>query len=208
MSSAVQEVNLFQPGLRPPAPALAARLILRAIGGLALALLLLYGFASQRARSEAKTVATLLAHKSQATARLEELEQQISKRTADPVLAAEVRELGGEVETRRTLVTAVEARALGSAQGFSPQLEGLAKRTHEGVWLHQIKIERGGAGLALAGRALAPELLPEWLEGMGQEAGLAGRTFQLVRVQRPDPKTGAAQGSIDFALATGEVSSP
>ena len=206
--SVVQDNNLFQPELRAQAPALSARLILRAIGGLTLALVLIYGFASKRADTETRNVARLSTQKTHTTARLEELERQVSKVVADPVLAAQVRDLGVETETRRVLVLAVERRALGSAHGFSPQLEGLAKRTLDGVWLHQIKIERGGDGLALAGSALHPELLPQWLEGMREEPGLAGRAFQTVRIQRSDPAKGATPGSIDFALATGEAPSP
>lgn len=206
--SVAQEINLFQPGLHAAAPALSARLILRALAGLVLALVLIYGFARKQADSETQTVARLAAQKSQTTARLEELERQVAGVVADPVLAAQVRDLGIETEARRTLVKAVEKRALGSAHGFSPQLEGLAKRTLDGVWLHQIRIERGGEGLALAGHALDAKLVPEWLEGMREAPGLAGRAFQTVRIQRSDPKTGAPQGSIDFALATGEETPP
>jgi hypothetical protein len=206
--SVAQEINLFQPELRAPAPALSARLILRAVGGLALALVLFYGFASKRADTETKVVARLETQKTETTARLEGLELQVSKLIADPTLAAEVRNLGIETETRRALVRAVEKRALGSSNGFSPQLEGLAKHTLEGVWLHQIKIEHGGEGLALAGSALNAELLPHWLEGMRDEPGLSGRAFQTVRIQPSDPDTGATHGTIDFALATGEEFSP
>jgi hypothetical protein len=206
--SVAQEINLFQPGLRAVAPALSARLILRALGGLVLALVLIYGFARERADTETKSVARLVAQKTQTTAKLEELELRVSKVAPDPALAAQVRDLAIETETRRVLVKAVEKRALGSAHGFSPQLEGLAKRTLAGVWLRQIKIERGGEGLALAGSALDAKLVPQWLEGMREEAGLAGRAFQTVRIQRSDPKTSAPQGSIDFALATGEASLP
>ncbi len=206
--SVAQEINLYQPGLRAAAPALSARLILRAVGGLALALVLFYGFARQRAETETRSVARLAAQKTETTAKLEQLELQVAKVSADPVLAAEVRDLGIETETRRLLVKAVEKRALGSAHGFSPQLEGLARRTLDGVWLQQIKIERGGEGLSLAGRALDAKLVPQWLEGMREQAGLAGRAFQTVRIQRSNPKSGAPPGAIDFALATGEEAPP
>jgi hypothetical protein len=206
--SAAQEINLLQADLRATAPLLSAQLILLAVGGFALMLVLISTFAGKRAEAETKIVEGLIAQKSQETTRLEELEREVAKIAADPVLAAQVGDLEVETERRRALVMAVEKRALGSAHGFSPQLEGLAKRTLAGVWLRQIWIDRGGEGLALSGSALDAELLPQWIQGMGEEAGLAGRAFQTVRIQKSDPKSGARPGSIDFALATGVESPP
>jgi Fimbrial assembly protein (PilN) len=202
--SIAQEINLFQPGLRAPLPALSARLILRALGGVVLALVLVYGFARQRAGTETQIVSRLEAEKSRTTARLEELERQVAARVPDPALAVEVRDLAVETEARRVLVKAVEKRALGTARGFSPQLEGLAKRTLDGVWLGRISIERGGEGLAISGHALDAKLVPEWLERMREEPGLAGRAFQTVRIEKTAPKKDARPGVIDFALATGD----
>jgi hypothetical protein len=203
-----QEINLLQIDLRAPQSMLSARLVLWAVGALALALVLISSLGARRAADETAAVASLVVQKTQATTRVGELEVEVAAITADPALAAEVGALEIETGMRRALVTAVEKRALGGAQGFSPQLEGLAKRTLSGVWLRQIMIDRGGEGLALSGSALDAELLPRWIEGMRAEAGLAGRAFQTVRIEKRDPKSGAAPGTIDFALATSDESPP
>jgi len=203
-AAALQEINLFQPGLRPPAPSLSARLILRALGGVVVFLVLVYGFARHRAGAETEAVAQLEAQKTRAEQRMEELEKKVSERAPDVTLAQEVKDLADETEVRRALVSAVEKRALGSAHGFSPQLEGLAKRTQDGVWLGEVKIERGGESLALVGHALDAKLVPEWILGMREEPGLAGRAFQTVRIEQPDADKAVLPGAIDFSLATGD----
>jgi MSHA biogenesis protein MshI len=204
-----QVVNLFQPGLRAPAPALSARLIVRAFAGVALVLLVIYGIARTRAGSERETIVTLEAQRTQTTQRLEELEKQVATRAPDAALAAEVKALTADTEQRRVLVRAVEQRALGTTQGFSPQLAGLARRRVPGVWLGRIRIDRGGDGLALSGHALEAKLVPEWLQELREEPGFSGRAFQTVRIEKGDPeKSKTPPGAIDFALATGDEARP
>jgi len=202
--SAAQQVNLFQPGLEPAAPALSVRLILRALGAIVLCLVVVYGFARQRAGAESERVAELEAQKSLVSRRLEELERKLEQRAPSQALAQQVRELADTTEAHRALVQAVEKRAPGSLRGFSPELEGLARSSHPGVWLDRVSIQKGGEELLLVGHALDPKLVPEWLQRMNGEVGLTGRTFQTVRIERPAPEHGGT-GAIDFALATGEL---
>ena len=52
---------------------------------------------------------------------------------------------------------------------------------------------------------LDAKLVPEWILGMREEPGLAGRAFQTVRIEQPDADKAALPGAIDFSLATGDT---
>ncbi len=193
-----QQVNLWQPLGDAPAIPLSARLVLQALGGAALALLVIWGFARQRASSETARLAQLEGERSQVQLRLSELEQKAAAIAPDQALAAEVAALAREVEARQVLVQAVEERALGSTTGFSARLAGLARRRVEGVWLARIRLARGGEEVTIGGHALAPALVPDWLEVLRGEPAFAGSAFQTVRIE----ETGKPEAPIGFGLST------
>ncbi len=193
-----QQVNLWQPLADAPDSPLSARRVLQAVGVVALALLVVWGFARQRARSETARLARLESERAQAQVRLIELEQKSAAVAPDAALAAEVAALASEVEARHALVRAVEERALGSTTGFSARLAGLARRRVEGVWLARIRLASGGSDLTLGGHALAPALVPDWLDALRGEPAFAGSAFETVRIE----DTGKAGAPIAFGLST------
>jgi type II secretory pathway component PulM len=193
-----QQVNLWQPLADAPESPLSARLLLQALGLVALALLVIWGFARQRARSDTARLATLESERTEVQQRLSELEQKSAAFAPDAALAAEVATLAREVEARHALVQAVEQRALGSTTGFSARLAGLARRRVDGVWLARISLAGGGSDLTLGGHALVPALVPDWLEALRGEPAFAGSAFQTVRIE----ETGQPDAPVAFALST------
>ena len=62
----------------------------------------------------------------------------------------------------------------------------------------RIQITAGGSSMALVGRALSPEAVPQFIEELAPEPAYVGREFQTLLLQVPE--TGPPV--IDFALST------
>jgi len=91
-----QQVNLWQPLAGAPESPLSARLVLQAFGLVALALLVIWGFARQRARSETARLATLGTQSAATLRELAEHHERLAVGTASTVPAAAARFEDGE----------------------------------------------------------------------------------------------------------------
>lgn len=71
--------------------------------------------------------------------------------------------------------------------GFVAPLQALAEQhPPSGLWLTAINLDAGGSQLRLRGRSQNQELLPEYLQRLGQSAVFKGREFAHFDVQRGD----------------------
>lgn len=71
--------------------------------------------------------------------------------------------------------------------GFVSPLQALAEQhPPSGLWLTAINLDAGGSQLRLRGRSQNQELLPEYLQRLGQSAVFKGREFARFDVQRGD----------------------
>ncbi len=71
--------------------------------------------------------------------------------------------------------------------GFVAPLQALAEQhPPSGLWLTAINLDAGGSQLRLRGRSQNQELLPEYLQRLGQSAVFKGREFARFDVQRGD----------------------
>ncbi len=73
------------------------------------------------------------------------------------------------------------------SEGFVPLLAGLAERhVPSGLWLTRIRLLEGGVVLGFEGLTQRQELLPEYLNSLGQDTAFQGREFARFDVQRED----------------------
>lgn len=71
--------------------------------------------------------------------------------------------------------------------GFVSPLQALAEQhPPSGLWLTAINLDAGGSLMRLQGRSQNQELLPEYLQRLGQSAVFKGREFARFDVQRGD----------------------
>ena len=136
-----------------------------------------------------------------------------------PVTEAELDAEIGQLETEFKLagesVDALKGGALGSQQGFAEYLRAFSRQSVGGLWLTGFSI--GGSGeLEIRGRALSPDLLPNFIQRLNRERVLAGRNIARFEMNRPQPESvadkdkGAGKAArtprfIEFSLATETV---
>jgi hypothetical protein len=130
----------------------------------------------------------------------------------DTAHEAELVRLIGQVKRRQQVVESLKSGSAGSPAGFSGFMAAFSRQHLSGLWLTGFDIDTGGQELALSGRALNADLVPQYVARLNREALLQGRQFSSVRIEQPPapPPEPAAKGGkaaaplryVDFSLST------
>jgi len=125
----------------------------------------------------------------QLAARAEAELGQVKANFHEPVLDANLpRQLAErEAENRelRRLADYLKTLDAQRSTGFAALLQGLADRhPPQGLWLTRIRFDDGGNQLALQGLTQDQELLPRYLQSLGQSRAFRGRDFARFDIQR------------------------
>ena len=180
----MQNVNLYQPERRRSGGPRSRHLL----AGLALVLLamLMHGLWTgwrlysgardlQRAEQQAHNLETQLAAR-QAAFRAPQL---------DPLLPTRLSELEAGNRQLQRLGEHLQQLEAQRGEGFVPLLAGLAERhPPSGLWLTRIRLLDGGSVLGFEGLTQSQELLPQYLQGLGEDAAFQGREFARFEVRR------------------------
>jgi MSHA biogenesis protein MshI len=207
------EINLFDPALRPSVPVLPARQFGVALGGV---LLLLVAVAVWL-RMEASTAA---AANLEAEARIRTLEMQIKKlgeavavRKPSPELEARIADREALRGTRSEALARIRADSGTGPGGHARFLKALARQAVPGVWLTGVTLGSGGHDIEIRGRALAPELVSDYLRNLGREEAFRGQAFNRLEFEQPKagaPVAGSATAAryVEFTVATSAAGTP
>jgi Tfp pilus assembly protein PilN len=111
------------------------------------------------------------------------LTQEVTGAKPDPQLVAELARAQNALAQRRAVLQALQGGSLGNDAGYSPVLRALARQTMPGVWLTGVSIDH--RDIALRGRALRPDAIPDYMGRLERESSLQGRSFRALDIQRP-----------------------
>ncbi|MBX9904537.1 MAG: PilN domain-containing protein [Burkholderiales bacterium] len=132
----------------------------------------------------------------------------------DTGLAAELARLEMELKSARTAMGVLEGGALGNRSGFAGYLQAFSRQSLDGLWLTGFTVD-GAGEVAIQGRVISANLLPQYIQKMNKEPVLQGRAFSALEMRRPvvAPAPPAKEGEkpvvagpryLEFNLTTGE----
>jgi hypothetical protein len=209
-----QYINLFGPAFRKPRLLLSLNraAILAGVAALVMIGLLFYNrHQVEGLRAEVASAQGLLKAQSRYTDRLK---GEGSAQKTNGGLASEVARLEMELKSARDAMGVLEGGALGNRNGFANYLQAFSRQALDGLWLTGFTV--GGAGdVAIQGRVISADLLPEYIQKMNKEPALQGRAFSALEMRRPvvPPAVPAQSGEktvvatpryLEFNLTTGE----
>lgn len=193
-----QQINLYQDVLIKRREILCARqaaIVLMAVL-LVLVVLGVYGFYQG---------ATLIPERDRLDQEVRHMQQQIAElgrqyppREISPALQQEV---AGRERLLRDLHLTLDTllpREQGRNAEIISALEGLAGRSHQGLWLNRIHLLRQGREIELRGRALNPDGVPMYLQWLVDEDIFPGISFAHLRMTRLDEQP----DHVEFVLGT------
>lgn len=192
-----QQINLFQPMFRRQKKVFSAATIVQTIAVFIVAFALIYGYSFSREsglRDELRKLDGKVAYLKEQKIKLE---KQYPPKTRSKLLENEIARLQAELDSREQIEALLAGNALGNTHGFSSYLEAFARRHVEGMWLTRVTIANGGNSLGLAGRTLSSELVPQYIEQLGEDDAMKGKAFNVMNMQRSD--TDPKQISFDIS---------
>jgi hypothetical protein len=203
-----QNINLFSPALRKPRQLLRLATVVQCLAVTLVTLVAYAGYLHQQAdgaRAELGTADSLL--KSQ-RGYVNTLKDRATTKV-DALLEADIARHERELKLAREAMAALKGGMIGNPQGFAEYLRAFSRQTMPGLWLTGFTIA-GGGELEIRGRTLSPDLVPGYLQRLGKESALAGRSFARLEVSRPTQEPAPAGGGrevdaprfLEFSLAT------
>lgn len=99
-------------------------------------------------------------------------------------------------------------QAGGDSRGFSEYLRAFARQSVNGLWLTKFSLSEGGSKMVIGGRALRPDLVPDYIKRLGKEKVMQGQPFStldihLTKVEKPVQGKGM-EGYFEFNLRSVE----
>jgi Flp pilus assembly protein TadB len=199
-----QQINLFNPIFLKRKKYFSANAMLQALLLIALGSALFYGYAAYQVR--------LLAKQSEETSRRYAAEQlkltryaaEYSPQQTSLLLEQELKEAEARAAAQREIIETLKSGAIGNTAGFSEYMRAFARQVTNGLWLTGFSITGDAARVSMSGAALAPELLPAYIQRLNQEKVMRGKTFASLHMRQPQGGPGKAARYIEFTLQSSE----
>jgi hypothetical protein len=186
LSAVKQQVNLFLPQFRRQKKQLAARTLAAVFLLVVLALTLLSALQLRQIATLNADLAQATTQKSVAEAELKAMRLRYPARSPSQLLKDELVRLQQVLADNRRLASAMANGEFGDSRGFSAYFEAFARQHVEGTWLTRLAVENGGRSITATGHALQAALVPLYVQQLGSEPVMAGKSFNTLEMQRPE----------------------
>ena len=195
-----QQINLYQPIFRKQKAIFSALAMAQVWVIIVLMMAGISGYTSLRLSRLDAQMADAQKYQAITQKNVDELKAKELAKTPSKLLESEAQRTRMVLDERRQVAKLLTAGALSNTRGFSAQFEGLARRHAAGSWLTEISMREGGNWINLRGVALAPEVVPLYLQNLLTAEAFAGLAFNVVNLQAAadDP------GRILFEVGTAE----
>ncbi|OGQ50939.1 MAG: fimbrial assembly protein [Deltaproteobacteria bacterium RIFCSPLOWO2_02_FULL_53_8] len=199
-----QQINLLNPLLMKQRDFLSLLTMLQALGFIILGSSLFYGYALYETSKLAKQFEEDVQRYNVEQGRLANFAKEFSPQRTNELLLAEVSRLEKELDSKKELGEALKSSAGGSSAGFSEYMRAFSRQIVQGLWLTGFKVAGDGAEVGLSGGVLDPVLLPTYIQRLGKEQIMQGKTFATLKIQIIAEK-GAIPRYVEFALHSASV---
>lgn len=178
----MRQINLFNPALLPKKQQFSASTMLQAMAIIVLALLGFIWFGEwqlshlqKQSSANARQLANLRAQLEKINASMPPREK--SARVAQDLVKAE-QQLQGLQEVQGWL----QAGSFGNSVGYASYMSALARQTVPGLWLTGFSFGGPQQNLALNGRVMQANLLPQFVQALSKEPSFHGKSFDSLEI--------------------------
>ncbi|GAB1231810.1 fimbrial assembly protein [Ferrigenium sp. UT5] len=195
-----QQINLFNPIFLKQKKYFSAVTMLQALGLIVLGSLLFYGYAWYQVRELARQTTEMTKRYESEQKRLVNYANEFSPQRAQQELNAELSSLEAQAQVQEAILQTLKSGAIGNTQGYSEYLIAFARQSLRGLWLTGFNINGDGAQISLQGAVTNPQLLPTYIQRMGREAVMRGKTFESLQMKQPLVDGKAVTSYVEFSL--------
>ncbi len=96
-----------------------------------------------------------------------------------------------QVAEQNEIIETLKSGAVGNTTGYSEYMRAFSRQVVQGLWLTGFKVTGDAAQISLSGGVVNPELLPAYIQRLGRESIMKGKTFSTLKMQQPKADEGA-----------------
>ena len=186
-----QQINLFNPIFMKQHKYFSLLAMLQALGLIVAGSLLFYGYAVYQVGELRKQSEESTKHYNAEEVRLVGFTAEFSPQQANQALREEVLRMEKQVADQAELVEIIKSGAVGNTTGYSEYMRAFSRQVVQGLWLTGFRVTGDATQISLMGAVLSPELLPAYIQRLGKEGVMQGKTFSTLQMQQP--KVAASQ---------------
>lgn len=185
-----QQINLFNPIFLKQRKYFSLLTMSQALGMIVMGSLLIYGYALyQVAQLGLQSEESARRFKGEQL-RLARYKSEFSPQHANLELQAEVRRLEKELAEQAKVVDTLKSGSVGNTTGYSQYMRAFSRQAVQGLWLTGFKVTGDAAQISLSGGVLDPELLPIYIQRLGREQAMRGKSFSNLQMQQASNEPG------------------
>jgi hypothetical protein len=173
MSTAMQEINLYQPvskGVRGALSASSTQVILILVSA---TLLGLWGFAYWQV-DRLDIAAQQVRDQQQAQAAMSAAQGPQLGGLSDEELEALLTRLGEDLDSKTRALALLSSESTTQPAGFSTRLRAFGMRHIDGIWLDRLTLGATVESVSLSGSTLTPDVVPRYLRSLAADPALKG----------------------------------
>lgn len=193
-----QQINLFNPVFLKQRKYLSLLTIMQALGLIVLGSLFFYGYALYQVGQLKQQSEESTRRYNAEQARYTRYASEFSPQQANQSLQAEIRYLEKELAMQTRMVDILKSGSVGNTTGYSQYMRAFSRQVVHGLWLTGFKLTGDAAQISLSGGVLEPELLPIYIQRLGREQAMRGKSFSTLLMQQPKAVPGK-EGKSDAA---------
>jgi cell division protein FtsL len=189
-----QQINLFNPIFMKQRKYFSLLTMLQALGLVIAGSLIFYGYAIYQV-GQLKLQAEENAKRYTAEqVRLAGFMAEFSPQHSMQLLQNEVQRLDKQVAEQNQIIETLKSGAVGNTTGYSEYMRAFSRQIVQGLWLTGFKVTGDAAQISLSGGVVNPELLPEYIQRLGRESIMKGKTFSTLKMQQSKAEQDAVSG--------------
>jgi Tfp pilus assembly protein PilN len=179
-----QQINLFNPIFMKQRKYFSLLAMLQALGLIIAGSLIFYGYAIYQVNQLGLQSAENTKRYNAEQQRLARYVSEFSPQQSNQLLQDEVQRLEKQTAEQNETIETLKSGAVGNTTGYSEYMRAFSRQVVQGLWLTGFKVTGDAAQISLSGGVVNPELLPAYIQRLGKERIMQGKTFSTLKMQQ------------------------
>lgn len=179
-----QQINLFNPIFMKQRKYFSLLTMVQALGLVIAGSLIFYGYAIYQVGQLKLQAEENTKRYTAEQIRLAGFVAEFSPQHSMQLLQSEVQRLEKQTAEQDQIIEALKSGAVGNTTGYSEYMRAFSRQVVQGLWLTGFKVTGDAAQISLSGGVVNPELLPEYIQRLGRENIMKGKTFSTLKMQQ------------------------
>ena len=178
-----QQINLFNPAFQKQTTNFSLVTMLQVSGLILAGSLLVYAYAAYQVSALDKLFGQSSRQLNETQTKMANVSAGFSPQQANQLLQNELLQLEKKIVDTSQLVDALRSGAVGNTSGYSEYMRAFSRQVVPGLWLTGFRMTGDATEISLSGGVITPELVPNYIQKLGSEAVMQGKSFSSLQMK-------------------------